>query len=61
MNTQPVLTIASVQAVLGALLSLLLVFGVDLSKEQVAAIIGLWVAAGPIVFGLWARSKVTPV
>jgi len=52
-KNEPVLVTAFVQAVLG----LLLAFGLNLSNEQVASIMGLTAAGLAFI----ARSKVTPV
>lgn len=61
MTNQPVLTIASVQAVIAAIISALVVFNVwSPTEDQVAAVMGLYAVVAPIVFGFWARSKVTP-
>ena len=43
-------------ALVGSLLALLVAFGVDLTEEQTAAVIGVITAASALV----ARSKVTP-
>lgn len=62
MTKQPVLTIASVQAVIAAIISALVLFNVwHPTDDQVAAVLGLYAVLAPIVFGLLARSKVTPV
>jgi len=60
MQSEPVLTIASVQAALVALIALAMEFGVDLTDRQVAAILGAYAAVAPLVAGVIARRKVTP-
>lgn len=60
MSNEPAVTVASVTAVVAALIGLLVAFGLDVSKEQTAAILGLVAVAGPIVAGLVTRTKVTP-
>lgn len=60
MTNEPVLTIAGIAAALGATLTLLTSFGVDLTPDQRAAILGLWATVGPLVFAVWTRRKVSP-
>jgi hypothetical protein len=61
MKTEPVAIVAAVQAVVAAVLTLLLAFGVDLSDAQTAAILGVYAAAAPLAAGFFVRSKVSPV
>lgn len=61
MDTEPVLTTATVTAAIGAVLALLTQFGVDLTESQTAAILGLFATLAPLVAGLIARRRVTPV
>lgn len=61
MKTEPVITIASIQAVLVAIVGALAAFDVWVPTDaQKAAIFGVYAVAAPIIFGLWVRSKVTP-
>ena len=60
MNKEPVITIAAIQATIVAVLSLLTAFGVDLTQEQQVAIVGVAGTVLPLIFAVWARSKVTP-
>jgi hypothetical protein len=60
MTNEPVLTVAGIVAIIGALLGVAVSFGVALSAEQQAAILKLAVVAAPIIVGLVARQKVTP-
>lgn len=60
MTREPVLSIAGVAAAVGAVLTLLTEFGVDVTDGQRAAILGLWATVGPLVFAVWTRRKVTP-
>lgn len=55
MRNEPVITVAAIQAVISAVLTLLVAFGVVLTDKQFAAIIGLWATVGPVLFALWAR------
>lgn len=54
---EPLLSRAAVTAVVGALLSLAVSFGLDLSPGQQAAITAVAVAAAPIIAAWWARRK----
>lgn len=60
MKNEPVLTIAAGQAAVASTLTLIAAFGIHLTADQTAAILGAYAATAPIVFGLWARRKVTP-
>lgn len=60
MSTEPVITAAAIQSVIGAAIALLVAFGVTVTEQQAAAIIGLWATAGPIIFAIATRRKVTP-
>lgn len=61
MSNEPAITIASVTALVAALISLLVAFGVDISTDQKAAILSVVTVGAPIVAGLLIRRKVTPV
>lgn len=61
MRYEPVVTIAGVQAAVASVLTLVVAFGVTLTPEQSAAIMGVYAAVAPILFALVARRKVTPV
>lgn len=62
MNREPLLTYGAIAAVVSALLILLVSFGVDISDEQVKAILGFVAAVSPFVVALIAsRRKVSPV
>ena len=61
MNSEPVITGATILALVGAVVALLTAFGVDITAEQQKAILSAVAIAGPIVVGLVVRSKVTPV
>lgn len=60
MNREPLVTTATITALVSAVIGLLVVFGVPLSKEQEAAILGVVAVVAPLVVGLVARGKVTP-
>lgn len=59
MKDEPVMLGATVLAVVGSVLTLLVAFGVALSQDQQAAIIGLFTASIPLV-AFFVRRKVTP-
>ena len=42
------------------MIALLVAFGVTVTEQQAAAIIGLWATAGPLIFAVATRRKVTP-
>lgn len=57
-STNPALSVAGVAAAVGAVLTLIMAFGVDLSEAQVKAILGVVLIAGPVVLGVITRGKV---
>lgn len=61
MNNEPVLTVASVQAVIVAAFILVASFGIDISDAQRAGIIGFYAVVAPLVFAFIARRQVTPI
>lgn len=56
--TEPAMTVAGIASAVGALLTLLIAFGIDLSDTKAKAIIGFILIAGPIVYGAFTRGKV---
>lgn len=61
MNTQPMITAAAITSVVGAIIALLISFGVNLTGEQQAAIMGLVTVASPWIVALVGRSTTTPL
>lgn len=61
MTREPVLTAASIVAAATAVLAVLAAFGLPLTAEQQAAVLGLIGVAAPYVVALLARRKVTPL
>lgn len=61
MKNEPAVTVGTITAVVSALLTLLAAFGLDLSSDQTAAVVGVVAVLAPIVASLITRSKVTPV
>lgn len=61
MTREPLITTGTITAAVVALIALLVAFGLDLTDDQVSAILGVIAVAAPIVVALAARSKVTPV
>jgi len=60
-HTEPVLAATTLVSVVASILVLLRSFGVQLSDDQYNAIINVVAIVGPVVAGLWARRRVTPV
>ena len=61
MKREPLVSVAVVTSIIGAVLALLKSFGVDITNEQQAAISGLALVVAPLVVALFVRPKVTPV
>lgn len=57
---EPLITAATITALVTAVIALLVAFGVPMSDDQQAAILGLVAVLAPVVVGLLARAKVTP-
>lgn len=55
MDREPVVTVAWIGSAVAAVLTLLVAFGVDMTKEQTAAVLGLVAVAAPVVAGYVAR------
>lgn len=60
MKTEPLVTVASITAILGALLVLLREFGVPLTDGQHDAIVGFALVVAPLIVAAVVRGKVTP-
>ncbi|MDN4174747.1 hypothetical protein QWY28_17430 [Nocardioides sp. SOB77] len=60
MNREPALTVGTVTAAVTAVLALLVAFGLDLTSEQQAAILGVVGVLAPIVATVITRTKVSP-
>lgn len=58
---EPAVKTGTAVAALGALLTLLITLGLNISAEIVAAILGFATVAGPLVAGVLIRGKVRPV
>jgi hypothetical protein len=61
MKNEPAVAVGTITAVVTALLALLTAFGLSLSADQTAAILGVVAVLGPLVAAFVTRSKVTPV
>lgn len=61
MNREPVITAASIASIASAVVALLVAFGLHLSKDQIAALLGFVGVVAPLVTGWFARGRVTPV
>lgn len=60
MNSEPLVTVASLTAAVSALLALLVAFGLDLTDGQNVAIMGAVGVLAPLVVAWAARGKVMP-
>lgn len=60
MRKEPVITVASLTALVAATLGLLVSFGIDVSKDQQNAILAVVAVVAPLAVAAFARSKVTP-
>ena len=61
MDREPIVTVATIAAAIGALLTLLVAFGVPLTEDQQQAILGAAVVVAPIVVALVARRWTVPL
>jgi hypothetical protein len=59
-DREPLVTRATITAIVTACLGLLVAFGVDLTTAQTAAILGVVAVAAPILVAVLSRHKVTP-
>lgn len=60
-NREPLVFRSMVVAVVAAILSALIAFGVDISADQKAALLGVVASVSALVVAVWSRGKVTPV
>ena len=60
MTKEPVLAAATIVSLVGSVVALLIAFGVDLTSQQQAAIVGLTNVVAPLVAALFVRAKVSP-
>lgn len=60
MNREPVLTAATIAALVTAVVALLKAFGVPLTNDQAVAITGVVGVVAPLVAAFVARRRVTP-
>lgn len=60
MKNEPLVTRATVTSAVTAILALLVAFGVDLSNEQRAAVLGIAAVVAPLVVAAVTRHRVTP-
>ncbi|WP_369069996.1 hypothetical protein [Kineococcus terrestris] len=59
-TSEPLVTAAGISAAVAAVIALLVAFGIDLTEEQTAAILGVVAVLAPIAVAAAARGKVTP-
>lgn len=60
LSREPAAVTATITALVAALITLVVAFGLDLTKEQEVAIIGITAVLAPIIAGLITRTKVSP-
>lgn len=60
MSKEPLITAAGLSAVAGAVIAAVVAFGVNLSEEQVKAVLGLVAVVGPFAVAVLARTRVAP-
>lgn len=60
-ETQPVLTSTTIIALVTAVIALVVAFGVELTNEQTAAILGVVGVVAPIAVGIYSSRKTTPL
>jgi hypothetical protein len=61
MKNEPLVTVATITALVTACIGLLTAFGLDLTSDQQTAILGVVAVVAPLVVAAFTRSKVTPV
>lgn len=61
MTNEPLAIRAAIVAAVGAIINLIVVFGIDLSADQIAAITTATTVLTGLVIVLWTRGAVTPV
>jgi uncharacterized membrane protein len=61
MQTEPAVLTGVILAVISAVLALVVAFGVDVSTDQAAAIMGTATAVLALIGAVIVRSRVTPV
>ncbi len=62
MKTEPVAITAALTGLAELVIPVLLIFGlIDWTDAQVGTVMALFIGAGTIIGGLFARSKVSPV
>ncbi len=58
LTTEPAITIGAVTAVIGAIISLLVALGLDISNEVQNALLGLIAVGAPLVSAILTRARV---
>ena len=59
-RNEPAIFMGLIQVAIAAIMNLLIVFQLELSAEQVAAVNGVVMAVLAVVLSIWTRAKVTP-
>ena len=61
MDREPLITAGAITGAVTAVIALVVAFGVDVTEDQQAAILGVVAVIAPAVVALWSRRKVTPL
>lgn len=61
MKDEPLVFRSLVISAIAAIITLVVAFGIDISTEQKAAIMGVVASVSALVVAVWTRGKVTPV
>lgn len=61
MDEKPVITVSSIVALVTALLTLLVAFGLPITPDQREALIGLVAVAAPFIIAAFVHPRVTPL
>ena len=61
MTKEPLWTVAGIVGIVGALISLVVAFGLSLTADQQKAILGAATVVAPLIVAWVTRPKVTPV
>lgn len=59
-STEPVMSVATITAAVAAVIALVTAFGLDLSQDQVTALLGVVAVVAPLIV-IYARNFTVPV
>ena len=61
MDREPVITANTIVAFITAVIVLAVAFGLPMTEQQQAAIVGVVIIVAPILAAFWARTNTTPL